>query len=44
MTREQAFENCPSGSYVEYYAGMWMIVSLEPVRQPEFFQCFPGKK
>lgn len=42
-TREEAFAACPSGSYVENYAGRWIIVPLEPVVQPAFFSVTPGK-
>lgn len=43
MTRSQAFAKCPADSYVEYYGGEWLIVPLEPVVQPEFFTCIPGR-
>lgn len=42
MTRTEAFENCPSDSYVEYYGGLWLIVPFTPVVQPEFFTCTPN--
>lgn len=42
MTREEAFVRCPADSYVEFYSGEWVIVSYEPVQQPQFFYCHPG--
>lgn len=42
MTREEAYACCPSDSYVEFYAGRWLVVPLAPVRQPAFFVCLPG--
>lgn len=44
MTRNEAFENCPPDSYVEYYGGIWLIVPFAPVTQPEFFTCIPNPK
>jgi hypothetical protein len=41
VTRDEAFANCPAGSYVEFYGGRWIIVPLAPVIQPPFFTCQP---
>lgn len=43
MTREEAYARCPSDSYVEYYVGQWLVVPFEPVEQPAFFSCLPGR-
>ena len=43
MTRLEALAACPPDSYVEYYAGQWLIVPFEPVEQPAFFTCTPGR-
>lgn len=43
MTREEAFATCPPDAYVEFYGGRWLVVPLEPVAQPAFFHCQPGK-
>jgi hypothetical protein len=42
MTREEAFADCPSDSYVEFYGGQWLVVPFAPVQQPAFFTCLPG--
>ena len=44
MTRDEAFATCPTDHYVEYYSGRWMVVPFEPVKQPQFFHCTPGKQ
>lgn len=44
MTREQAFANCTTDSYVEYYAGEWVVVPYQPVTQPDFFKCTPAHR
>lgn len=44
MTRDEAFTSCPAGSYVEFYAGQWLVVPFQPVTQPAFFTCTPGRK
>lgn len=44
MTRSEAFANCPPDSYVEFYGGQWIIASFEPVIQPDFFVCVPGRR
>jgi len=43
MTRNEAFASCPPDSYVEHYAGQWLIVPFAPVVQPAFFTCTPGQ-
>jgi hypothetical protein len=42
MTRDEAFAQCPMGSYVEFYANQWLVIPLAPVSQPEFFTCRPA--
>lgn len=45
MTREQAHALCDTAeSYVEFYAGEWLVVPYAAVTQPQFFTCVPGKK
>ncbi|WXW93179.1 hypothetical protein SEA_BRAYBEAST_43 [Arthrobacter phage BrayBeast] len=41
MSREEAFATCPADSYVEFYGGRWLVVPLQPVVQPAFFNCTP---
>lgn len=41
MTRDEAYERCPQGSYVEFYGGQWLVVPFAPVKQPPFFVCLP---
>lgn len=41
MTREEAYAWCSADSYVEFYAGRWIIVPFAPVEQPHFFFCSP---
>lgn len=41
MTREEAFAQCASDSYVEFYGGRWLVVPLGQVEQPMFFTCSP---
>jgi len=43
MTRDEAYSTCPTDSYVEFYAGQWLVVPFAPVSQPAFFVCTPGK-
>jgi hypothetical protein len=43
MTREEAYARCPTDSYVEYYGNQWLIIPLEPIEQPAFFTCVPGR-
>jgi hypothetical protein len=43
MTREEANARCPTDSYVEYYGNQWLIIPLEPIEQPAFFTCVPGR-
>jgi len=42
MTREEAFAQCPSDSYVEFYGNQWLIIPFASVVQPAFFNCTPG--
>lgn len=42
MTRDEAFAQCPTGSYVEFYANQWLIIPLAPIDQPRFFTCQPA--
>jgi len=44
MTRAEAFATCPADSYVECYAGQWLIVPFAPVTQPAFFNITPRRK
>ena len=41
MTRDEAYVRCPADSYVEYYGGEWLIIPYAPVKQPQFFVCYP---
>ncbi|MEV8149769.1 hypothetical protein AB0O52_16700 [Arthrobacter sp. NPDC080073] len=41
MTREEAFAKCNPESYVEFYAGRWLVVPFAQVEQPPFFVCAP---
>jgi hypothetical protein len=41
MTREEAFARCTPDSYVEFYAGLWLVVPFAEVEQPRFFACSP---
>jgi len=43
MTRDEAHATCPTDSYVEFYAGQWLVVPFAAVVQPAFFVCTPGK-
>ncbi|UUG70014.1 hypothetical protein SEA_ZUCKER_55 [Arthrobacter phage Zucker] len=43
MTREEVFAACPADSYVEFYGGRWLVVPLQPVTQPAFFNCTPHR-
>ena len=35
MTREEAFANCPAGSFVEFYCDQWLIIPFTPVKYSE---------
>jgi hypothetical protein len=41
MNREEAFAACTPDSYVEFYGGRWLVIPIEPVVQPAFFNCKP---
>ena len=43
MNRNEAYKSCPADSYVEFYAGQWLVVPFAPVVQPQFFVCTPGR-
>jgi hypothetical protein len=43
VTREESFAACTPDSYVEFYGGRWLVVPLQPVTQPAFFQCTPRR-
>ena len=43
MTRDQAYAQCTPDSYVEFYAGQWLVIPYMPVVQPAFFSCAPGQ-
>jgi hypothetical protein len=44
MTRDEAFAQCPSDSYVEFYANQWLVIPLAPIDQTKFFTCQPTEE